>query len=200
MIVGDNRTPAREAIFRAHGRAVNALGGRYVTAEDVGTSVHDMEFVRRETDHVVGLLGRSGPVARHRLRRLRGDQACAKERWGDDSLGGRHVAVQGLGNVGLNLCRYLAEEGARLTVADIRPERVSRATAELPDTSSAPPADIYGVDADVFAPCALGAVINDDTLKVCGPASLREQPTTSWRTVATARRCTAGESSSPPTT
>ena len=167
VIVGDNRSTAREAIFRAHGRAVDALGGRYITAEDVGTSVHDMEFVRSETDHVVGLLGRSGdpsPVTAYGV--YVGIKACAKERWGDDSLADRHVAVQGLGNVGFNLCRYLAEEGARLTVADIRANRVSRATAELPRTDSVPPADIYGVDADVFAPCALGAVINDDTLKV----------------------------------
>ena len=167
VIIGDNRTQEREAIFRAHGRAVNALGGRYITAEDVGTSVHDMEFVRKETDHVVGLLGRSGdpsPVTAYGV--YVGMKACAKERWGDDSLADRRVAVQGLGNVGFNLCKYLAEEGARLTVTDIRPDRVSATLAELPGTEAVPPDDIYGLDADVFAPCALGAVINDDTLKV----------------------------------
>ena len=167
VIVGDNRTPDREAIFRAHGRAVNALGGRYITAEDVGTSVHDMEFVRKETDYVAGLLGRSGdpsPVTAYGV--YVGMKACAKERWGDASLADRHVAVQGLGNVGFNLCKYLAQEGARLTVTDIRPGRVSTALAALPGTEAVSPADIYGLDADVFAPCALGAVINDDTLEV----------------------------------
>ena len=167
VIIGDNRTPNREAIFRAHGRAVDALGGRYITAEDVGTSVHDMEYVRKETDHVVGLLGRSGdpsPVTAYGV--YMGMKACAEVRWGDDSLAGKRVAVQGLGNVGFNLCRFLAEEGARLAVTDIRSDRVSAALAELPGTEAVEPAHIYGTDADVFAPCALGAVINDDTLKV----------------------------------
>lgn len=167
VIIGDNRTPNRESVFRAHGRAVEALGGRYITAEDVGTSVHDMEFVRKETDHVAGLLDRSGdpsPVTAYGV--YVGIKACARERWGDDGLGGRHVAVQGLGNVGMNLCGYLSEEGARLTVADIRPGRASEAESRFPDAVAVPPEAIYATDADVFAPCALGAVVNDDSLAV----------------------------------
>lgn len=167
VILGDNRTPHREAVFRAHGRAVNALGGRYITAEDVGTSVHDMEFVRKETDHVVGLLGRSGdpsPVTAYGV--YAGIKACAQERWQNSSLEGKHVAVQGLGNVGLNLCKYVAEEGVQLTVTDIRADRISEVQRILPDAKAVAPDEIYAVDADIFAPCALGAVINDDTLKV----------------------------------
>lgn len=167
VIVGDNRTADREAVFRAHGRAVEALGGRYITAEDVGTSVHDMEFVRKETSHVAGLLDRSGdpsPVTAYGV--YVGIKACAKERWENDSLDGCRVAVQGLGNVGRNLCRYLAEEGARLTITDIRPGRVREAESLFPDAVAVAPDAIYAADADVFAPCALGAVINDDTLPV----------------------------------
>ncbi|NNF26244.1 MAG: amino acid dehydrogenase, partial [Gemmatimonadetes bacterium] len=166
VIIGNNRTDDREMIFRAHGRAVESLKGRYITAEDVGTSVEDMEFVRMETDHVVGLMGRSGdpsPVTAFGV--YRGIKACAKERYGDDDLSGRHVAVQGLGHVGHYLCRYLAEDGARLTITDIRDDRVESVAGEL-EAESVNPEEIYSVDADIFAPCALGAVVNDDTLKV----------------------------------
>lgn len=166
VIVGNNRTHDREMIFRAHGRAVESLKGRYITAEDVGTSVDDMEFVKMETDHVVGLLGRSGdpsPVTAFGV--YRGIKACARERYGDDGLEGRHVAVQGLGHVGHYLCRYLHEEGARLTVTDIRADRVEAVTAEL-GAEKVAAEEIYAVEAEIFAPCALGAVVNDDTLKV----------------------------------
>ena len=166
VIIGNNRTHDREMIFRAHGRAVESLKGRYITAEDVGTSVEDMEFVKMETDHVVGLLGRSGdpsPVTAFGV--YRGIKACAKERYGDDDLSGKHIAVQGLGHVGHYLCRYLTEEGARLTVTDIRSDRVEAVTSELGSEKVAPE-EIYAVDADIFAPCALGAVVNDDTLNV----------------------------------
>jgi leucine dehydrogenase len=166
VIIGDNRAAHREMIFRAHGRAVESLGGRYITAEDVGTSVDDMEFVRMETDAVVGLYGGSGdpsPVTAYGT--YKGMKACAEVRYGDPSLTGRHVAVQGLGNVGHHLCSFLAEEGARLTVADIDPERMRR-TVEDFDAEGVEPDDIYGLDAEIFAPCALGAVVNDDTLKV----------------------------------
>ncbi len=166
VILGDNRTAHREMIFRAHGRAVESLGGRYITAEDVGTSVDDMEYVRMETDSVVGVHGRSGdpsPVTAYGV--YRGIKACAKARYGEDGLDGKHVAVQGLGNVGYYLCEDLAREGARLTVADIDPARMKRAVDDFGATAVEPD-EIYGVDADVFAPCALGAVIDDDTVKM----------------------------------
>jgi len=164
VIWGDSHTDAREAIFRAHGRAVESLKGRYITAEDVGTSPADMEFVRMETEHVAGLPGGSGdpsPVTAFGV--YRGIKACAKIEYGDDSLAGRHVAVQGLGHVGHFLCEDLAQEGAKLTVTDIDPERVQKAVDAFGATAVATDA-IYDVDADIFAPCALGAVINDDTI------------------------------------
>jgi leucine dehydrogenase len=166
VIIGDNRTREREMLFRAHGRAVESLGGRYITAEDVGTSVDDMEFVRMETDSVVGLYGGSGdpsPVTAYGT--FQGIRACAERAYGDSSLAGRHVLVQGTGNVGYHLCGFLAEEGVRLTVTDIDQGRIDRVKREF-GAESVDPDEIYGVAADVFAPCALGSVINDDTLKV----------------------------------
>lgn len=166
VIFGDNRVADREMIFRAHGRAVESLGGRYITAEDVGTSPADMDYVLAETDHVVGIHGRSGdpsPVTAYGV--FVGLRAALAHKHGTDDLDGKHVAVQGLGNVGRWLCRYLHEEGARLTVTDIDAERV-RTVVEECDAQAVAPDDIYAVDADVFAPCALGAVVNDDTLKV----------------------------------
>ena len=166
VIIGDNRAVDREMIFRAHGRAVDSLKGRYITAEDVGTSVDDMEYIRMETDSVVGVYGRSGdpsPVTAYGV--YRGIKAGAMFRYGDDSLDGRHVAVQGVGHVGYFLCEYLAQDGARLTVTDIDPDRVARVVEEFGARAVALD-EIYGVEADIFAPCALGAVINDDTLSV----------------------------------
>jgi leucine dehydrogenase len=165
VIWGDNRTTDREMIFRAHGRAVESLAGRYITAEDVGTSPEDMEFVSMETEHVAGLLGRSGdpsPVTAYGV--YRGIKAAAAVEYGDDSLGGRHVVVQGLGHVGYCLCEDLSREGARLTVTDIDPERVQRAVEAFGATAVEPDA-VYDVKADIFAPCALGAVVNDDTIE-----------------------------------
>lgn len=154
----------REAIFRAHGRFVDTFGGRYITAEDVGTSPADMEYVRQETQHVAGLMSGSGdpsPVtARGVFRAL---QAAAKYRWGSDTLAGRTVALQGCGNVGYHLASYLQEAGARLIVSDIDAQKVERVVAEF-SASAVAPEEIYDVKADVFAPCGLGGVINDETI------------------------------------
>jgi leucine dehydrogenase len=164
VIWGERRDVGREPIFRAHGRAIESLGGRYITAEDVGTTPQDMQFVRMETAHVSGLPGRSGdpsPVTAYGV--YRGMKACAQIAYGNDALQGRHVAVQGLGHVGYYLCEDLAQEGARLSVTDIDPARVERAVREF--GAQGVDADaIYEVDADIFAPCAMGAVINDDTI------------------------------------
>jgi leucine dehydrogenase len=164
VIIGDNKTKDREMIFRAHGRAVESLAGRYITAEDVGTSPDDMEFVAMETEHVVGMLGRSGdpsPVTAYGV--YMGIKACAHFRYGTDSLEGRHIAVQGVGHVGYYMCKDLAEEGAKLTVSDIDKDRVARVVEEFGATAVAAD-EIYDVKADIFAPCALGAVANDDTI------------------------------------
>lgn len=154
----------REALFRAHGRFVESLRGRYITAEDVGTSPADMEYVHHETEHVAGLLGRSGdpsPVTAHGV--YRGMKASAKWKYGSDDLGGRTVAIQGCGHVGYYLAKYLAAEGAKLIVTDIAREKVDRVVGEF-GAKAVKPEEIYGVQADIFAPCALGAVVNDQTL------------------------------------
>ena len=164
VIIGDNRTVNREMLFRAHGRFVDSLGGRYVTAEDVGTSTMDMDFVHMETDYVAGLLGASGdpsPVTARGV--FRAMQATAKFRWGSDDLSGRTIAIQGCGNVGYNLARELHAVGARLIVADIDAERVKRVVHETGATPVAV-AEILQRDADILAPCALGGGINDDTI------------------------------------
>jgi leucine dehydrogenase len=164
VIIGNNKTTNREMLFRAHGRFVDSLGGRYVTAEDVGTSTGDMDFVHMETDYVSGLLGQSGdpsPVTAHGV--FRAIQASAFYRWGSDSLEGKAVAVQGCGNVGFHLAKELHAAGARLVVTDIDPDRIKRTVAETGARAVATE-EIYCQPADIFAPCALGAVINDKTL------------------------------------
>ena len=164
VIIGDPKTTRREMIFRAHGRFVESLGGRYYTAEDVGTSVEDMDYVKMETDYVAGVAGGSGdpsPVTAYGT--YRGIKACAKERYGSDSLAGMTVAVQGTGHVGYYLCKFLHEEGAKLIVTDIDEARVRRVVQEF-GARAVKPDEIYGVQAEVFAPCALGAVVNDETL------------------------------------
>jgi leucine dehydrogenase len=164
VIIGDNRTTSREMIFRAHGRFVESLGGRYVTAEDVGTSTSDMDFVHMETDYVTGLAGKSGdpsPVTAHGV--FRAIQASAKHRWGSDALTGKTVAIQGCGHVGYYLAKELHEAGAKLIVTDIDAERVKQVVQEL-GARAVEPGEIYGVKADIFAPCALGAIINDKTI------------------------------------
>ncbi|HSU13936.1 Glu/Leu/Phe/Val dehydrogenase [Longimicrobium sp.] len=166
VIIGDNRATDREAIFRAHGRAVETLKGRYITAEDVGTSVDDMEFVAMETEHVTGRAAASGdpsPVTAYGV--YRGIKAAAKHRFGSDDLSGRTITVQGVGHVGYYLCQNLAGEGARLVVTDIDAARVQKVVHDFGATAVGPD-EIYAVEADVYAPSALGATINDDTLKV----------------------------------
>jgi leucine dehydrogenase len=164
VIVGDNRRVDREALFRAHGRFVETLNGRYITAEDIGTSPTDMEYIKLETDHVAGLLGLSGdpsPVTAYGV--YVGMKAAAKGRWGSDVLQGKTVAVQGAGNVAYHLCRHLHGDGVRLIATDIRPEKVKRVVDEFGALAVAPEA-IYDQRADIYAPCALGATVSDDTI------------------------------------
>ncbi|MQA89849.1 MAG: leucine dehydrogenase [Gemmatimonas sp.] len=164
VIIGDPKMMRREPIFRAHGRFVESLGGRYITAEDVGTSVTDMDYVHMETSHVTGLPGTSGdPSPLTAYGTYRGIKAAASATFGSDSLRGLTVTVQGLGNVGYHLCRHLAEERANLIVTDIDAERVGRVVDELGAEEVAPEL-IYSVDADIYAPCALGATIDDRTI------------------------------------
>ncbi|TFG66615.1 MAG: Glu/Leu/Phe/Val dehydrogenase [Gemmatimonadales bacterium] len=164
VIIGDNRTTRREMVMRAHGRAVESLGGRYITAEDVGTSVEDMSFIGMETEHVVGMAGKSGdpsPVTAYGV--YRGIKACAYRKYGDDDLAGRSVMVQGAGHVGYFLARDLMDDGAKVFIADIDQDRVQRACDDL-GCEAIDADDVFNVDADVLAPCALGAILNDDTI------------------------------------
>ncbi|MFL6208331.1 MAG: Glu/Leu/Phe/Val family dehydrogenase [Pyrinomonadaceae bacterium] len=164
IIIGDNQTLDRAVVFRAHGRFIETLGGRYITAEDVGTSTADMDYVRQETSHVTGLADRSGDPSPATARGVfRAIQASAKQRWGSDDLAGRTIALQGCGHVGYHLAKELHRAGAKLIVADIDAERVRRVVDECAATAVAP-ADIYSAPADIFAPCGLGGIINDETL------------------------------------
>src|SRR6185437_13667381 len=143
IIIGDNRTPNREALLRAHGRFVETLKGRYITAEDVGTSPADMEIMRLETQYVAGLAGQSGDPSPSTARGVfRAIQASSRFVWDTDDLSGRTVAIQGCGNVGYNLASVVGEFAAE----------------------TVQPQEIFNVQADIFAPCALGGVINDQTI------------------------------------
>ncbi len=164
VIIGDARTQKSEALMRRFGKFVNSLGGKYITAEDVGISPLDMTWVNMETDHVVGLPGKSGdpsPVTAYGV--YVGMKACAKAQFGSDSLAGKKVAVQGVGHVGEYLVKHLSEEGANVFITDIHEPTLKR----IADTYKAKVVgldEIYDIDMDIYAPCALGATVNDDTL------------------------------------
>ena len=167
VIIGEPRRIKTEELLRAYGRFVETLGGRYITAEDVGTALGDMDIVRRETrwvtgcSHTYGGSGDPSPVTAYGV--LQGIKACALEVFNDPDLSGRTVALQGVGKVGHALCGYLVAEGAKVTIADADVDNLARAVSDH-GVETAPPEKIHAVEADVFAPCALGAVINDDTI------------------------------------
>ena len=180
LIVADPRTDKTEAMFRSYGRFVESLGGRYVTTEDVGANAQNMAWIAEETQHVVGLpeeMGGSGnPAGMTGFGVFQAMRACAEAAWGNESLEGRRVAVQGFGNAASSLASHLVEVGAELIVTDIHDDALQRA-AGLPRTSLVSPDAIYDADCDVFAPCALGGVLNAATLPrlrcqvVCGAAN-----------------------------
>lgn len=167
VIIGDPSKDKNEEMFRALGRYIQSLNGRYITAEDVGTTVQDMDLIYEETDYVTGIsptFGSSGnpsPVTAYGV--YLGIKASAKEAFGDESLKGRKIAVQGLGNVAYTLCEYLHREGAKLIVTDINPKAVERVVKDF-GAEAVEPNEIYSQDVDIFSPCALGAIINDDTI------------------------------------
>ena len=171
VIIGNPRTDKTPALLAAFARALEQLNGRYIAAEDSGTSVADMKFMTQFTQHVAGIHDkpsdegtRSGdPSPATAYGTFIGIQAAVKERLGRDSLDGLRVAVQGVGNVGFDLARQLKEAGAQLWVTDIHREPLVQAGRELGATVVAPD-EIFGLDVDVFAPCALGAVLNDSTI------------------------------------
>jgi leucine dehydrogenase len=155
---------AREKLFRAHGRLVETLGGKYITGEDVGTSPADMEFVRQETKYAAGLQGRSGDPSPKTARGVfRAMQAAVKYRWGSDDLAGKTVAIQGCGHVGYYLAGELHRVGARLLATDLDQSRIKRVADAFGATGIALES-IFSAPVDIFAPCALGGILNDQTI------------------------------------
>jgi valine dehydrogenase (NAD+) len=180
VIIGDPETDKSEALLRAYARVIDSLGGRYITACDVGTYPEDMTVVQRETRWVTGMdtehggSGDSGITTAHGVHIALG--AVADHLWGEADLGGRHIAVQGLGKVGRRLVAHLAEDGAKLTVTDVDEEAVA-AVAEHHPVEVVDADDIHEVDADILSPNALGAVLTEHTIPrlrvaaVCGGAN-----------------------------
>jgi leucine dehydrogenase len=173
VIIGNPRTDKTPALLDAFARALNQLNGRYVAAEDSGTNVADMKYLAERTPHVAGIIDkpsheaegmRSGdPSPATAYGTFFGIRAAVKRKLGRDSLDGLRVAIQGVGNVGFDLARQLTDAGAQLWVADIHEENLVRAREELGARALAPEA-IYAADVDVFAPCAMGAILNDETI------------------------------------
>lgn len=167
VIIGDPKKDKNPEMFRAFGRYIQSLNGRYITAEDVGTTEHDMDVIYLETDFVTGTSSASGsagnpsPITAYGI--YTGMKAAAKEAFGSNDLSGRTIAVQGVGNVAYALCEYLHKEGAKLIVTDINEHAVKKAV-EAFNARAVDPDDIYDVGCDIYAPCALGATLNDDTI------------------------------------
>lgn len=164
VIIGNSHTDKNEALFRRFGQFVDSLSGKYITAEDVGISPQDMVWVNQETNHVAGLPGKSGdpsPVTAYGV--YVGMKACAKAQFGNDSLSGIKVAVQGAGHVGQYLIKHLTDEGAKVFVTDIHEPSLKEVSDKYGSTIVGLD-EIYDLDVDVYAPCALGATVNDETL------------------------------------
>lgn len=168
VIIGDAKTDKSPELFKAYGRFVDSLSGKYITAEDVNIRTSDIELVATQTRYVAGTEGKAGDPSPHTaLGSYLGLKAAAKHQFGSDDIKGLKIAVQGLGAVGYDFARYLAKDGAVLTVCDVNQEAVDRAVKELGATAVGVD-EIYDVDMDIYAPCALGATINDATLKRIG--------------------------------
>lgn len=167
VIIGDSRTMKNEALFRRFGQFVDSLGGKYITAEDVGISTRDIEWVSMETEHVAGLPeyrgggGDPSPVTAYGV--YMGMKAAAKHQSGSESLTGKRVLVQGAGHVGQYLVELLVKEGAKVLISDIHEDKITATRSKHAVEVVAPDA-VYDTDMDIYSPCALGATINDDTL------------------------------------
>ncbi len=165
VIIGDPHKDRTEALFKAFGNAVDRLNGNYIAAEDVGTTVQALEWARKSTPHIAGITegGAGDPSPATSWGVFNGLLAAAKYRLNVENLSGLKIAVQGLGNVGFGLCQYLKDAGAELIVTDIFEQSVHKAVNEL-GASAVSPEKILDQDVDIFAPCALGAVINDASI------------------------------------
>lgn len=168
VVIADPTTQKTPKLLHALGRFIDRLGGRYLTGEDVGTTATDMVEIRLSTPHVMGLPKESGgsgdPSPRTALGCFVGIEASANHVWGKRDVRGRRVLVQGLGNVGFNLCRLLADAGARLLVSDIKRDHVEKCVVMF-DATPVDPEAVIDTPADIYAPCALGGVINDRAIE-----------------------------------
>jgi leucine dehydrogenase len=167
VLIGDPSKDKSEGLFRSLGRFIGSLGGRYITAEDVGTTVDDMDYIYQETDRVVGVHrvhgGSGDPSPFTAFGTLQGIKACLQKKYGHDDPGKVSFAVQGAGSVGYYLTKYLSEAGAKVFICDINGTRVQHIVDEF-GAEAVPVDQIYQVDANVFSPCALGGVVNEQTL------------------------------------
>lgn len=166
VIIGDPSLKG-EALWRRYGKFVNSLNGKYITAEDVNTSAADMEFIHLETKHVTGIpeyMGGSGdpsPFTAYGV--FVGMKACAHKRWGNDNLAGKKVLVQGVGHVGQYLVGHLVNAGATVYITDINESRIKETTHQY-NVTYVPPSEMLSTEIDIYAPCALGATVNSETI------------------------------------
>ncbi|MCR9153886.1 MAG: leucine dehydrogenase [Bacteroidetes bacterium] len=166
VIIGDSRKDKTDALMQKFGEYVNSLSGRYITAEDVGINTHDMEMVKMKTDHVTGVpisMGGSGdpsPVTAYGV--FMGMKAAVQYKFGTDDLNGRKVMVQGIGHVGETLVKHLTEAGADVIINDIHMDRMEEVAAKYQAKIFA--GDVFEADFDIYAPCALGATVNPQTI------------------------------------
>ncbi|RZJ64392.1 MAG: Glu/Leu/Phe/Val dehydrogenase [Flavobacterium sp.] len=167
VIIGDAKTDKTPEMMLAFGRYIDSLSGKYITAEDVGTTTPDMDLIRTVTPHVTGISeanggsGNPSPVTAYGV--YMGMKAAAKYKFGTDNLSGKHVFVQGTGHVGETLVKHISEEGAIVSVSDISQSRMEE-VAKKYGAKIYSSDDIYSAEMDIYAPCALGATINDDTV------------------------------------
>jgi valine dehydrogenase (NAD+) len=181
VIIGDPSTEKTEALLRAYGRFVQAINGRYYTACDVGTYVEDMDIVARECSFVTGRSPAYGGAGDSSILTafgvFQGMRAAAEVAWGSPSLRGRRVGIAGVGKVGHHLVEHLLEDGASVVVSDVSRDAVDRVRAVHPEVDMLDIDDLVSAPMDVYAPCALGGALSDDTVPalqaavVCGAAN-----------------------------
>lgn len=186
VIIGDPKKQKSEMLFRALGRFINNLRGEYLTGEDVGTTLQDMDYIRMETPYVITLSkesGGAGPIGgATAFGVLQAMKACAEETWGSADLQGRKIVVQGLGAVGYPMVEYLVKEKADVTIADIDSQKVEQLKKDF-GVNALDARDVFAANADIYCPCALGGIVNNETVDlfrvkiICGSANnqLREE-------------------------
>ena len=168
VIIGDPKKDKSEALFRAYGRFIESLNGRYITAEDMNIGTDEIDHIYTETNYVSGIDkangGSGNPAPYTALGVFRGMQAAVAKTYGSKSLSGKKIALQGVGSVGTELARLIHADGGNLMFTDINEENLARFKEQFPNAEYINPQAIYDVDADIYAPCAMGATINDDTI------------------------------------